>query len=123
MSVCPSPGISGVVVARSVPTIVAGSDVFLVVQTVVYRTNVASPFTDFQGASGYFPAASGGFFAVEGSLEDAARGQMRFDIPAELSEGLQAGDAQPFQVNFLDDGELLKIIISDQLNVAAPLQS
>lgn len=120
---CDTAGIIGQVVARAVPTIVQGSDSWLVVQTFTYGTRQSSAIESFGGATGYFRQADGGFLTVNGTLESAAYGRIRFDLAASGTALLQTGDSQTFQYDFLDDGELQKLLVSDSLNVAAPMVS
>lgn len=120
---CYKAGIVGIVSSRFVPTIVQGSESWLVVQTIYAGTRQASPLENFEGATGFFPQADGSFLPVVGSLESSPFGQIRFDLAASATAAMQIGDAQDFQVNFLQDADLVKLLISGALNAQAALVS
>jgi hypothetical protein len=120
---CNAQGLVGKIVALSQPTIVQGSDAFVVAQ-IVYRGE-SDPYAidTFAGATASFPGGEDGAtaVAVTGTLVSADTGKLRFDLPAATTPSLQPGDSLSFQIDLDDARGRVIFVVEEAWNVREAL--
>lgn len=119
MTKCNNLGLIAKVVNISTPELVRGADCFVTTQ-VRFKDGDAYNFQSLEGATGYFPSATGvSAVTVVGNAEEAA-GTVKFAMDSATSNQLAAGEALDFQVNFRDARGLTIIVLEESLTVRDP---
>ena len=130
---CQNQGLIGIVYNVSTPSLVRGSDAFVVTQ-VQYASDDGTPglsptrgtpyaFQSLQGSTAYFqsdPSLGGAPVVSVGSLLSNDLGTMMFAIPASASVGLAVGDSVSFEQH-VQDARGLTILVFDNLPVVDQL--
>lgn len=117
---CIRRGITGEIVDRSAPSIVKGSDAYLVVQ-IVDSSGDPSSFDSLVGATGYFEGADDAIINIPATALSEPLAKLQLDLPASSTSLLESGDEQSFQVDFRDSRGLRKILFDGALMVVDPL--
>lgn len=112
-------GLVGRLVSLSTPSLVVGSDAFVVTQVVFHGSGEPYSMPGYVGATAFFPAATGGSVTSVGTLEAQDLGTVRFPLPAANSVALLAGDAQSFYQTFRDARGATTIIFNEALDIVA----
>lgn len=118
---CNTSGIVAAIVNRSTPSIVQGSDSFLVVGVTYRGTDDPYAFESFTGASAFFTDVNSAIVNIPATLDSADRGRLRIDLAASATSELAVGEEQTFQVDFEDARGLTKLLLENSLTVVAPL--
>lgn len=111
--------IYGRIVDRSTPSLVVGSDAFIVTQIAFRESKQPYSFSQFVGATASFQSADDPSTPVNfiGALESADLGTVRFDMAASGTALMLAGDPISFQQELKDARGTSIIIFSDALTV------
>lgn len=116
---CKNLGIIGKIADISQPSIVKGSDAFLVAQLIYKGTSDVAKVSNFLGATGFFPQQdSAEPLVVDGTLESADLGQIRFSIPASGTQLLKASDELSWEFSVEDDNGLRFIQYEGTLQIS-----
>lgn len=108
---CNKDGIVGRIANISQPTIVRGSDGFVVTQIVYQGSGDPYKIDSFAGATAQFRAEEGDApISIVGALESADRGELRFELAASGTELLAVGDELDFQ-QVVEDADGVRIIV------------
>jgi hypothetical protein len=97
--------------------IVQGSDIAVTVSLTDLSTNEPFNLTGFTGATGYFPAASGGGLPVIGTLISADCGKLGFDMDEAQTGALLAGEDQDIEVEIAKGSDTILSQIIGKLTV------
>ena len=100
--------------------IVQGSDIAVTVSLTDLSTNEPLNLTGFTGATGYFPAATGGGLPIVGTLISADCGKLGFDMNEDQTGASLSGEDQDIEAEIHKGAD---IILSQPIGKLTVLES